>query len=86
MTAGTRKEFYMNDEMKMMFNAVLDEIGRMDEKSDKKFESINRRFDKIDAELESLHHEVNACKLERDSVGFLIKRLDKLEESMNCTA
>lgn len=73
----------MDDEMKLMINVVLEEIGRMEEKSDKKLEDINSRFDKIDAELESLHHEVNACKLERDSVGFLLKRLDKLEESAN---
>lgn len=59
----------MDNETKMMLNAILEEIGRIDERT-------NKRFDKIDARLESLQHEVNACRLERESIGLLIKKID----------
>ena len=62
----------MDNETKMMLNAILEEIGRIDERT-------NKRFDKIDARLESLQHEVNACRLERESIGLLIKKIDQLE-------
>ena len=62
----------MDNEIKAMFNAILEEIGRMEER-------INRRMDecfsRIEEELETLHHEVNACKLERESIGLLIKKM-----------
>ena len=50
----------MDSETKMMLNAILEEIGRIDERT-------NKRFDKIDSKLDSLQHEVNACKLEREA-------------------
>ncbi len=62
----------MDNETKMMLNAILEEIGQIDERT-------NKRFDKIDARLESLQHEVNACRLERESIGLLIKKIDQLE-------
>ena len=62
----------MDDEIKMMLNAIIDEIGRTEERT-------NKHFDKIEKELEILHHEVNACKLERESIGLLIKKKDQLE-------
>lgn len=62
----------MDDEMKMMFNTILEEIGRTEERT-------NKRFDKIESQLEVMHHEINACKLERESIGLLIKKIDQLE-------
>ena len=62
----------MDKETKMMLNAILEEIGRIDERT-------NKRFDKIDNKLDSLQHEVNACKLERESIGLLIKKKNQLE-------
>ena len=62
----------MDNETKLMLNAILEEIGRIDERA-------NKRFDKIDARLESLQHEVNACRLERESIGLLIRKIDQLE-------
>lgn len=63
----------MDSEMKMMFNTIIEEMGNMEERT-------NKRFDKIENELELLHHEVNACKLERESIGLLIKKIDQLEK------
>ena len=62
----------MDNETKMMLNAILEEIGNVEART-------NKRFDKIDAKLEAMRHEVNACKLERESVGLLIKKIDQLE-------
>lgn len=56
----------MDHEIKMMLNAILEEIGQIDERA-------NKRLDKIESKLDSLQHEVNARKLERESIGLLIK-------------
>ncbi len=30
--------------------------------------------------MNSMQHEISACKLERDSVGLLLKKIDQLEK------
>lgn len=62
----------MDNEMKMMFNTIIDEMGRMEDR-------INKRFEKIENQLEIMHYEINACKLERESIGLQIKKIDQLE-------
>lgn len=37
----------MDAEMKMMFNTVIDEMGRMEER----FDLVDRRFDKMENQL-----------------------------------
>ena len=49
----------IDDEIKMMLNTILDEIDRMEDR-------INKRFDKIGARLENMQHVVNACKLKEN--------------------
>lgn len=46
----------MDNEIKMMLNAILEEMGRVEERT-------NKRFDKIENQLEIMQHEINACKL-----------------------
>lgn len=53
----------MDNEMKMMFNSVLEEMSRIEERT-------NKRFDKIDTRLETMQHEANACKLERKTSAY----------------
>ena len=37
----------------------------------------------MEGRLEQLQHEVNACKLERESISMLIRHMDSLEEQMD---
>lgn len=62
----------MTKEMKWMVNTILEEMERMENR-------INRRFEGIEDRLESMQHEINACKTERDSVSLLIGKVDQLE-------
>lgn len=62
----------MTKEMKWMVNTILEEMEKMENR-------INRRFERIEDRLESMQHEINACKLERDSVSLLIRKVDQLE-------
>ncbi len=62
----------MTKEMKWMVNTILEEMERMENR-------INRRFEGIEDRLESMQHEINACKPERDSVSLLIGKVDQLE-------
>ena len=43
----------MDDEMKMMFNTILEEMGRIEDRT-------NERFDQMEGRLESIQHEVSA--------------------------
>lgn len=63
----------MDKEMKDMFDAILEEMARMEERT-------NKRFDKIDNSLESMQYDVNACKMERESVSILIKKIAQLKK------
>lgn len=77
----------MDRETREMFNAVLEEMSRMEERMEKRmderFDAVDRRFERLENRMELLHHEVNACKLEQESVGMLIKHIDKLEEKVD---
>ena len=65
----------MDNEIKMMLNAILEEIGNVEERTNKRFDAVDSRFDKLDAQLEAMQHEINACKLERESIGLLLKKM-----------
>ena len=56
----------MDDEIKMMPNTILDEMGRMEDRINKR---MDKRFDKIENQLEVMQHEINACKPEKESIG-----------------
>ncbi|MDE7231546.1 MAG: hypothetical protein K2N37_00505, partial [Lachnospiraceae bacterium] len=77
------KEAYMNKEMKMVVNAIVDEMGRMEERlierMDRRFDEVDHRFEQVDERLDSLHHEVNACKLSIDAINM---RLDQHEKKL----
>lgn len=53
----------MNKEMKLFVNTIIDEMGRMEERinkrMDERFETIGKRFDKLDQRLESMQHDIN---------------------------
>lgn len=64
----------MNDnELKMLFNSVIEEVGKLGDRVDRGFAGIN---DKLD----SMQHEINACKMERESVSLLLQKIDQLEK------
>ncbi len=52
-------------------------MGRMEDRINRR---MDERFDKIETRLESMQHEINACKLERDLIGLLIKKIDQPEK------
>ena len=80
----------MDKDTREMFNAVIGEIDKLGEKMLNRFEKVDARIAKLDAKVdhvyESLTHEINACKLDRDVVNMLVagvvehdRRLDALE-------
>ena len=67
----------MDKEMKMMVNAIIEEIGKMEDRINKR---MDERFNKMEACMDAMRHEVNACKLERESISLLIKKVDQHEK------
>ncbi|MCM1123213.1 MAG: hypothetical protein NC416_11575 [Eubacterium sp.] len=70
----------MDRETKTMLNAILDEMGRMEGRINKKFEAVDARFDRLESRMDIMQHEINACKLERESISLLIQKIDEHEE------
>lgn len=76
----------MSKEEKELFNALVEELGKTEERINQKF---NRLEEKFDNRLMNLQHEVNALKLEYttnqvivDEVSMLKHRVDILEKKM----
>ena len=61
------------EETKELFNALVEEMGEMEER-------MNRRFEKVDNTLEQMKHEINACKLDKDTVALLVKKTTELDK------
>ena len=53
-------------------NLLLEEMDRLQT-------NLTNRIDRINSRIDSMQHEVNACKLDRESIGLLIKKIDQLE-------
>lgn len=76
----------MSKEEKELFNALVEELGKTEERINQKFDRLEEKFDK---RLMNLQHEVNALKLEYttnqvivDEVSMLKHRVDILEKKM----
>ena len=76
----------MSKEAKELFNALVEELGKTEERINQKFNRLEEKFDK---RLMNLQHEVNALKLEYttnqvivDEVNMLKHRVDILEKKM----
>ena len=70
----------MDNETKAMFNAILEEMGRMEDRINKRFDSVDDRFGKIEAHMEIMQHEINACKLDHETISLLIKIIDQHDQ------
>lgn len=77
----------MDNETREMFNAVFAELDKLSGKMDKmddKFDGKIARLDaKIDYVYESLSHEINACKLDRDVLDLLVKKTEEHEKRLD---
>ncbi len=73
----------MDKETKDMFERVLEEIGHLEARMEKRFDNrlsgLEQRMDRLEQSMEGLQHEVNALKFATDAVNMLLKRDDDLE-------
>jgi len=68
----------MEADVKIYVNGLVDEMGRMESRINERFEKVDERFDRMDAHLDSMQHEINACKLEAGTLDLLLKKIDQL--------
>ena len=73
-TSSIREEISkVKEETKVLFNALVEEMGNMEDR-------VNKRFEKVDDTLEKMQHEINACKLDRDTVSLLVRKTNELDK------
>ena len=70
----------MDKETRDMFNMVIGEIDKLAERMDSRFEKMDK---KIDAIYENLSHEINACKLNNDSLALVVQKTDELDKRVS---
>ncbi|MBD5514985.1 MAG: hypothetical protein HDR06_10130 [Lachnospiraceae bacterium] len=67
----------MDKETREMFNTILEEMGRMEDRINRRMDT---RFDKLEARMEIMQHEINACKLDHETISLLIKKVDQHDQ------
>ena len=82
----------MDQDMRDMVHMIIDEMARMEERIYKRFDShesrlgrIEERLDRMDRQLDAIWHEVNANRLEKDTLVIMDKRITRLEQLAGVT-
>ena len=82
----------MDQDMRDMVHMIIDEMACMEERIYKRFDShesrlgrIEERFDRMDRQLDAIWHEVNANRLEKDTLVIMDKRITRLEQLAGVT-
>lgn len=77
----------MDHETKELFNAIIKEMDRMQERIYDKIDTIQTSIGTFKEENRNQHeqmmHEINACKLNLDTVDLLLKKVIMLENEVN---
>ena len=79
-----REDSYMEHETKELFNAIINEMDRMQERIYNKIDSSIDAFKEENRQQhEQMIHEINACKLNLDTVDLLLKKVIQLENEID---
>ncbi|MEZ3446260.1 MAG: hypothetical protein K1W30_14215 [Lachnospiraceae bacterium] len=74
----------MEHETKELFNAIINEMDRMQERIYNKIDSSIDAFKEENRQQhEQMIHEINACKLNLDTVDLLLKKVIQLENEID---
>ena len=74
----------MEHETKELFNAIIKEMDRLQERIYNKIDSSIDAFKEENRQQhEQMIHEINACKLNLDTVDLLLKKVILLENEVN---
>lgn len=49
----------MDNETRAMFNTIIEEMGRMEDRINKRFDAVDNRFDKLESCLEIMQHNLH---------------------------
>ena len=74
----------MEHETKELFNAIINEMDRMQERIYNKIDSSIDAFKEENRQQhEQMIHEINACKLNLDTVDLQLKKVNQLENEID---
>lgn len=60
----------MDKDLKLMTNALIEEMGRMEAWINKRFDRVDEHFDRIEQRLDSVQHEINTCKFRGRNIRY----------------
>lgn len=77
----------MDKETNELFHALIKEMDRLQERTNSKIDTIQSSINAFKEENRNQHeqmmHEINACKLNLDTVDLLLKKVILLENEVN---
>ncbi len=77
----------MDKETKELLNVIIKEMDRMQERTSSKIDTVQSSINAFKEESRNQHeqmmHEINACKLNLDTVDLLLKKVIQLENEVN---
>ena len=79
----------MDKETREMFNMVLEAIGESEERTNRRFDELEKRMDQMATKeelrnmYENLHHEINGVKLHTEALDMRMEYVEKKVDSMD---
>ena len=70
----------MDKDTREMFNTMIGEFDKLREEMKQGFARLDAKIDYVN---ESLTHEINACKLDRDVVNMLVDKTEELDKRVS---
>ncbi len=70
------KAFATKEDLRELENNILEEVDTVQEKANDHFKRIEKRLDNIEKE-------VNASKLQNDTLNLLLRRIDLMQDEIN---
>ena len=70
----------MDKDTREMFNVMISEFDKLKEEMRQGFARLDAKIDYVN---ESLTHEINACKLDRDVVNMLVDKTEELDKRVS---
>ena len=79
----------MDKDVREMFNMVIEAIDKSEERTNKRFDALEKRMDKMATKeelhnmYELLHHEINGVKLNTEALDMRMECVEKKVDSMD---
>ena len=74
----------MDKETKELFNALVEEMGGMEDRINRRFDKIDRRLEQMDNRMDQMQHEINANRLDKETISIVMDYVKSVKKTSYC--